>query len=109
MSASMEPFRMPRYREPPDARSYMDQTVKHINRFLSPPGCVAITSSTMSSDAKKGFVQSPERKQYDAEQIAHLFFIAITKSVLRSTITAAAHIIYLNSRFEVLASAGSDQ
>ena len=166
MAASMESFRMPRYREIPDVGLYLDQTVKYINRFLAPLGCVEITSSMVSNYVKKGYIRSPVRKQYDAEQIAYLFFIAIVKSVLRmehiarlfemqrttynsevaynyfcdelenmlqfilgvkdsidqigsteteaktmlrSTITAVAHIIYLNSQFEVLGSAESDQ
>ena len=166
MAASMESFRMPRYREIPDVGLYLDQTVKYINRFLAPLGCVEITSSMVSNYVKKGYIRSPVRKQYDAEQIAYLFFIAIVKSVLRmehiarlfemqrttynsevaynyfcdelenmlqfilgvkdsidqigsteteaktmlrSTITAVAHIIYLNSQFEALASAESDQ
>lgn len=159
MAASIEVFRMPRYREIPDVGLYLDQTVKYINRFLTPLGCVEITSSMVSNYVKKGYIRSPERKQYDAEQIAYLFFIAIAKSVLtmehiarlfemqrstysgevaynyfcdelenmlhfifglkgdldqigstdteaktmlRSTITAVAHIIYLNSQFELL-------
>ena len=166
MAASMELFRMPRYREIPDVGLYLDQTVKYINRFLAPLGCVEITSSMVSNYVKKGYIRSPQRKQYDAEQIAYLFFIAIVKSVLRmehiarlfemqretysseiaynyfcdelenmlqfilglkegidqigsteteaktmlrSTITAVAHIIYLNSQVEALASDGSDQ
>ena len=166
MAASMELFRMPRYRDIPDVGLYLDQTVKYINRFLAPLGCVEITSSMVSNYVKKGYIRSPERKQYDAEQIAYLFFIAIAKNVLRmehiarlfemqrstyssevaydyfcdelenmlhfifglkdgidqigstdteaktmlrSTITALAHIIYLNSQFEALAAAASDQ
>ena len=162
MAASMELFRMPRYREIPDVGLYLDQTVKYINRFLAPLGCVEITSSMVSNYVKKGYIRSPEHKQYDAEQIAYLFFISIAKSVLRmehiarmfemqrstysgevaydyfcdelenmlhfifglkdgldqigstdteaktmlrSTITAVAHIIYLNSQFEALATA----
>ena len=165
MAASIGLFRMPRYREIPDVGLYLDQTVKYINRFLAPLGCVEITSSMVSNYVKKGYIRGPERKQYDAEQIARLFFIAIAKSVLtmehiaklfemqratysgevaydffcgelenmlffifglkddldligsqesteaksmlHSTITAVAHIIYLNSQFE--AQAGEDK
>ena len=166
MAASIEVFRMPRYREIPDVGLYLDQTVKYINRFLTPLGCVEITSSMVSNYVKKGYIRSPERKQYNAEQIAYLFFIAIAKSVLtmehiarlfemqrstysgevaydyfcdelenilhfifglkddveqigstdteaktmlRSTITAVAHIIYLNSQFELQATEEKDQ
>ena len=116
---------------------------------------------------KKGYIRGPERKQYDAERIAGLFFIAIAKrvltmehiarlfemqrqtysaevaydyfceelentlhfifglkddldqigmadstgakSMLHSTITALAHIIYLNSQFEALQGEGSEE
>lgn len=82
MAVSMEAFRMPRYREIPDVGLYLDQTIKYINRYLAPLGCVEITSSMVSNYVKKGYIASPVRKQYNAEQIAYLFFIAIAKNVL---------------------------
>lgn len=159
MAVSIETFRMPRYREIPDVGLYLDQTVKYINRFLAPLGCMEITASMVSNYVKKGYIRGPEKKLYDAERIAYLFFIAIAKSalsmehiarlfemqkatyagdvaydyfcdelentlhvlfglkselaqlgttdteaktMLRSTITAVAHIIYLNNQFEAL-------
>ena len=158
MAACIEKFRLPRYREIPDVGLYLDQTVKYVNRYLAPLGCMEITTSMVSNYVKKGYISNPVRKQYDAEQIAYLFFISIAKSVLsmdnisrlfemqkkeyspemaydffcmelenmlqytfgikaqmdvvgtqpnteaktmlRSTITAVTHIIYLSSRFE---------
>lgn len=82
MEFSIESFRMPRYRELPDVGLYLDQTVKYINRYLAPLGCVEITASMVSNYVKKGYISSPVRKLYDAEQIAYLFFIAIAKSAL---------------------------
>ena len=82
MEFTIESFRMPRYRELPDVGLYLDQTVKYINRYLAPLGCVEITASMISNYVKKGYIASPVRKQYDAEQIAYLFFIAIAKSAL---------------------------
>ena len=82
MAASIEQFRMPRFREIPDVGLYLDQTVKYINRFLAPLGCMEITSSMVSNYVKKGYISNPVRKQYDADQIAYLFFISIAKSVL---------------------------
>ncbi len=82
MKACIEHFRMPRYQEIPDVGLYLDQTVKYINRFLAPLGCMEITSSMVSNYVKKGYISSPVRKQYSADQIAYLFFIAIAKSVL---------------------------
>ncbi len=164
MPACIEQFRMPRYREIPDVGLYLDQTVKYVNRYLAPLGCLEITSSMVSNYVKKGYISNPVRKQYDAEQIAYLFFISIAKSVLsmdnisrlfemqrkeyepemaydffcmelenmlqytfglkselevvgtqpnteaktmlRSTIIAVTHIIYLSSRFESMHAAG---
>ena len=167
MPACIEQFRMPRYREIPDVGLYLDQTVKYVNRYLAPLGCMEITSSMVSNYVKKGYISNPVRKQYDAEQIAYLFFISIAKSVLsmdniarlfemqkrmytseiaydffceelenmlqytfglkgkvdevgtptdksetktmlRSTIIAVTHIIYLSNRFETMKPSGED-
>ncbi len=82
MPVNVAQFRMPRYREIPDVGLYLDQTVKYINRFLTPLGCMEITSSMVSNYVKKGYIANPVRKQYNAEQIAYLLFISIAKSVL---------------------------
>ncbi len=80
--ANIEQFRLPRYREIPDVGLYLDQTVKYINRYLAPLGCLEITLSMVSNYVKKGYIANPVRKQYSAEQIAYLFFISVAKSVL---------------------------
>jgi len=82
MEFSMESFRMPRWRELPDVGLYLDQTVKYINRYLAPLGCMEITASMVSNYVKKGYITNPVRKQYNAEQIACLIFIAVAKAVL---------------------------
>lgn len=82
LKACIEAFRLPRYREIPDVGLYLDQTVKYINRYLAPLGCMEITTSMVSNYVKKGYISSPVHKQYNAEQIAHLFFISVAKSVL---------------------------
>ena len=82
MPASIETFRLPRFREIPDVGLYLDQTVKYINRYLEPLGGMEITSSMVSNYVKKGYIKSPVRKQYDADQIAYLFTIAIMKNVV---------------------------
>ena len=82
MIAQISEFRMPRYREIPDVGLYLDQTVKYMNRYLAPLGCMEITTSMVSNYVKKGYISNPVRKQYGREQIAHLFFIAVAKSVL---------------------------
>ena len=74
-------FRMPRFHELPDVGLYLDQTTKYINGFLSPLGW-EITGSMISNYVKKGLIANPVKKQYNAEQIAYLFFIAIAKNAL---------------------------
>ena len=90
MPAKIETFRLPRFREIPDVGLYLDQTVKYINRYLEPLGGMEITSSMVSNYVKKGYIKSPVRKQYDAEQIAYLFTISIIKNVI-----AMEHIAHL--------------
>lgn len=82
MTKDIHEFHMPRYQELPNVGLYLVQTVKYINSFLTPLGCMEITSSMISNYVKKGYIQSPVKKQYYAEQIAYLFFIAIVKNVL---------------------------
>lgn len=82
MIAQISEFRMPRYREIPDVGLYLDQTVKYMNRYLAPLGCMEITTSMVSNYVKKGYISNPVRKQYSAEQIAYLLFIAVAKSAL---------------------------
>lgn len=78
---SVETFRIPRFHELPDVGLYLDQTTKYINGFLSPLGW-EITGSMISNYVKKGLITNPVKKQYSAQQIAYLFFIAIAKSAL---------------------------
>ncbi len=82
MPSDIPSFRLPRFRDIPDVGLYLDQTVKYINRLLKPLGCIEITSSMVSNYVKKGYIANPVRKQYSAEQIAGLIFIAIVKGVI---------------------------
>lgn len=78
---AIKSFRMPRFHELPDVGLYLDQTTKYINGFLSPLGW-EITGSMISNYVKKGLISNPVKKQYSAQQIAYLFFIAIAKNAL---------------------------
>lgn len=82
LADSIKDFRMPRYHELPDDGLYLDQTTQYINSILAPLGCMEITTSMISNYVKKGFIDSPIKKLYHAEQIAYLFYIAIAKNVL---------------------------
>ena len=75
-------FRMPRYQELPNVGLYLEQTAKYINGFLAPLGCMEITTSMISNYVKQKLIDGPVKKQYYADQIAYLFFIALAKNVL---------------------------
>ena len=79
---SMVTFHLPRYAELPDVGLYLEQITKYINGFLTPLGCIDITSSMIRNYVKKGLIANPVKKQYYANHIAHLISIAILKNVL---------------------------
>ena len=79
---SIQDFRLPRYNEIPSVGLYLEQAVKYINEYLTPLGDYALTGSMISNYVKKGLVDNPVKKQYDRDQIAYLFFIAVAKTVL---------------------------
>lgn len=74
-------FRMPRFREIPNVGLYLEQTVNYINECIGPLD-LTITSSMLSNYVKKGYVDRPVKKQYNAEQIAYLIFMSIVKQTL---------------------------
>lgn len=75
-------FRLPRYHEIPNVGLYLEQTAKYISEYLEPLGDYGLTPSMISNYVKKGLVASPVKKQYNRDQIAYLFFIAVAKTVL---------------------------
>ena len=79
---SLENFRLPRYSELPRMGLYLEQVVKYINEFLLAVGCAEITTSMVSNYVKKGIIPPPVKKQYYADQIAYLIFIAFIKNVI---------------------------
>lgn len=79
---TLHQFRMPRYAELPNMGLYLEQTTKYINTCLAPLGCLEITPSMVSNYVKKGLLPNPIKKQYYAEHIAYLFFVAIAKNML---------------------------
>ncbi|MBQ8310952.1 MAG: DUF1836 domain-containing protein [Clostridia bacterium] len=82
LKASITDFRLPRYHEIPDVGLYLEQVTQYINGILVPVGCAEITTSMISNYVKKGVIPPPQKKQYRADQIIYLIFIAITKNVL---------------------------
>lgn len=81
-AVSIEDFRLPRYKELPDVGLYLEQVIKYINGCLVPLGCPALTTSMVSNYVKKGVIPSPVKKQYYAEQLGYLIFIAVAKNVI---------------------------
>ena len=79
---SVQGFRLPRYDEIPNVGLYLEQVAKYINEYLEPLGDYTLTPSMISNYVKKGLLNNPVKKQYDREQIAYLFFIAVAKTVL---------------------------
>lgn len=82
ISMSVQNFRLPKYNEIPNVGLFLEQTTKYISDYLIPLDNVAITGSMISNYVKKNIVANPVKKQYNREQIAYLFFIAVAKTVL---------------------------
>lgn len=81
MDQAIIDFKMPRFREIPNVGLYLEQTIKYINECLAPID-ISITTSMLSNYVKKGYIDRPIKKQYYAEQIAYLMFIALAKQTL---------------------------
>ena len=82
MAEPIRGFRLPRYAEIPTVGLYLEQTIKYINGFLAPLGCLELTGSMVSNYVKKGLISNAVKKQYNREQIAQLIFITIAKLAL---------------------------
>ncbi len=78
----IEGFRLPRYREIANMGLYLEQVTKYINGYLGAVGFPELTPSMVSNYVKKGVISPPIKKQYYADQIAYLFFVGISKTVL---------------------------
>ena len=81
MAGSIRGFRLPRYAEIPTVGLYLEQTIKYINAYLAPLGCLELTGSMVSNYVKKGLIPAPVKKQYFPEQISYLFFVALAKNL----------------------------
>ena len=81
MAGSIRGFRLPRYAEIPTVGLYLEQTIKYINSYLAPLGCMELTGSMVSNYVKKGLIPAPVKKQYFPEQISYLFFVALAKNL----------------------------
>ena len=79
---SVQNVHLPRYHEIPDVGLFLEQVTKYVSDSLAPLGQGALTGSMVSNYVKKGILASPVRKQYGCEQIAHLIYITVVKSVL---------------------------
>ena len=56
MAESIRGFRLPQYAEIPAVGLYLEQTIKYINGFLAPLGCLELTGSMVSNYVKKGLI-----------------------------------------------------
>ena len=82
LADSIREFHLPRYDQIPDVGLYLEQTTKYINGYLAPLGCMELTASMVSNYVKKGLIPAPVKKQYSAQHIAYLFFVAIAKNLM---------------------------
>ena len=80
--ASIRDFRLPEYDAIPDSGLYLEQAARYVSETLSPLPGAGITASMLSNYVKQDLVANPVRKHYGREQLVHLFFIAVAKSVL---------------------------
>ena len=82
LRSSMQDFALPRYEQIPDIGLYLEQVTKYISEYAQALSQPPLTGSMVSNYVKKGIIKSPVKKQYDREQIAHLMFITLAKSIL---------------------------
>lgn len=75
-------FRLPEYGEIPDTGLYLEQAARYVSEYLRPLPGTELTGSMVSNYVKRGLLANPVRKQYGREQLVHLFFIGVAKSVL---------------------------
>lgn len=73
---------LPKYNRLPNMGLYLEQAVKYINLCLAPLGCGEITGSMVRNYVKMGLVSNPIKKQYYADQLAHLIPITLLKQVM---------------------------
>ncbi len=79
---SIQDFTLPRYEQIPDIGLYLEQVTKYISEYMEALGQPPLTGSMVSNYVKKGYITSPFKKQYSRDQIAHLMFITLAKSIL---------------------------
>ena len=89
LSRSVCAFRLPRFHEIPDVGLYLEQTTKYVNQIIAPLGLGEVTGSMIRNYVKQGLLENPVKKQYSANQIAHLIPISILKAVVPLTAVAA--------------------
>ena len=82
IKSSITDFSLPRYNDIPNVGLYLEQVVKYISEYLEPLDNLGLTGSMVSNYVKKGLIENPVKKQYNREQVARLFFIAVAKNVL---------------------------
>lgn len=90
ISQSIQNFKLPRYDDLPEVELYLDQTTAYISERLEILGDVKLTSSMISNYVKHKIIRRPVKKRYAADQIAELFFIAVTKNVMQLSDLKAA-------------------
>lgn len=100
ISDSIRGFRLPRYNEIPNMGLYLEQTTKYINQCISPLGIEEVTASMIRNYVKQGLIANPVKKQYYANQIAHLIALALLKLVTPlDHVRGLFHLLNLDGRY----------
>lgn len=82
IASAIAGFKMPFYQEIPDVGLFLEQTTKFVASYFEPLHSITITGSMISNYVKKKLIRNPVKKQYSRDQIAHIIFIAVAKTVL---------------------------
>ncbi|MCI5723127.1 MAG: DUF1836 domain-containing protein [Erysipelotrichaceae bacterium] len=79
---TLNSFHLPAYNEIPDVGLYLEQVAKFINIYFKDFPEMQVTPSMISNYAKQKLFNRVNKKTYTREQIALLFFIICSKTVL---------------------------
>ena len=82
LRSALRDYTLPRYEQIPNIGLYLEQLTKYISEYTEPLGLSPLTGSMVSNYVKQGIIDRPSKKQYSRDQIAHLIFIALAKSIL---------------------------
>jgi|LAHS01.1.fsa_nt_gb DNA-binding transcriptional MerR regulator len=94
-------FSLPPYEEIPDVGLYLEQVSRYINGPLAEFPEMKVTPSMISNYAKAKLFSRINKKTYTRDQIAIIFFITISKSVLSIEYVRTALDLFRSKNYSV--------